>query len=87
MVWTDTDEDEENLFDVNDLTILNKVNNINNNIAHFIYINISFQIKKQKSNNTHRNLKIPSTTHNKEEWNLELEQVLPSLRVTIKLGR
>jgi len=64
MVWTDSDEDEENMLDINDLSALNK-------------------IKRQKSHKINDNLKIPST--NKEEWNLELEQVLPSLRVTIKL--
>lgn len=38
MVWTDSDEDEENMLDVNDLSVLNKVNNnivILNNIIIF----------------------------------------------------
>lgn len=26
MIWTDSDGDEENMFDVNDITVLNKVN-------------------------------------------------------------
>lgn len=26
MVWTDSDEDEENMIDINDLSVLNKVN-------------------------------------------------------------
>ncbi|XP_022171688.1 intraflagellar transport protein 57 homolog isoform X1 [Myzus persicae] len=39
--------------------------------------------KRQTSYKTNENLK--TTSANKEEWNLELEQVLPSLRVTIKL--
>ncbi|XP_025425877.1 intraflagellar transport protein 57 homolog isoform X2 [Sipha flava] len=63
MVWTDSDSDEENMLNINDLSVLNKV-------------------KRQTSHKTNKNL-IPST--NKEEWNLELEQVLPLLRVTIKL--
>lgn len=32
MVWTDSDEDEENMLDVNDLSILHKVNKIKNNL-------------------------------------------------------
>lgn len=38
MVWTDSDEDEENMLDVNDLSVLNKVNNdivILNNVNIF----------------------------------------------------
>jgi len=46
-------------------------------------LSISNKIKKQKSYKTNKNLKIAST--NIEEWKLELEEVLPSLRVTIKL--
>ncbi|VVC32770.1 Intra-flagellar transport protein 57 [Cinara cedri] len=64
MVWTNSDEDEENILDFNDLSVLNK-------------------IKRQKSHKPNESSKIPYTS--KEEWNLELEQVLPSLRVTIKL--
>ncbi|XP_003249066.3 intraflagellar transport protein 57 homolog [Acyrthosiphon pisum] len=65
MVWTDSDSEEENMLNINDLTVLNKNN-------------------RQTSYKTNEKLKI--TSANKEEWNLELEQVLPSLRVTIKLG-
>ncbi|XP_050440668.1 intraflagellar transport protein 57 homolog isoform X2 [Adelges cooleyi] len=41
------------------------------------------RIKKQKSLKACDHLK--ASTTNKEEWSLEVEQVLPSLRVTIKL--
>lgn len=47
MVWTDLDSDEENMLDVNDLSILNKVNRVTiiYELIFTIFNKLNFRLK------------------------------------------